>query len=207
LNGRLMNIAYCSDSDPLDDAECEEEGKRDDLGWYSFHDSNSYFWFKQVQDARIFASTNLGGHVIYHNNVGPWNHEVVNSSPFGIIHFHDRCYSQTVAAAWKAMVGHGYIQETDTPEMVRKKFEERLSRIKAGQDICDVLKADNPKMKKIPGMSASFHKVVIYLRDIHGCVHQLSEVSKHMGATPVGTSGLNPEFAEFLKEYVVGYAK
>jgi hypothetical protein len=75
-----------------------------------------------------------------------------------------------------------------------------------------MLHINNPKMRKVPADRPSWHKVVTYLRNIHGCTHSgvttnFEELLETIGSTRAGKSGMNPEFAAFLKEFVVGYAK
>lgn len=199
--GHLMDSAHfphSCNSQPIGDEECEEEGVMDDLGRSAFDcvynkDGGGY---KQAQDVRISVSANLGGHIVHAgDNVSPYVGDVT-SSPFGILHFHSRCNSLVAANSRKAMIGHGMIEETDTPDMVREKYQKLLPPDVA-QDICG--KLDVPAVGNIPGHHSSVHKVVNYLQYIHGC--------SQSAAVPTARGPTNPEFAQFLEDFVVRYAK
>jgi hypothetical protein len=183
LDGRLMRIAWTSNSLMMSQLKCND-GKADDLGSFSFANTDADA-YKQVHDSRTFGKSNLGGHLVPNDSISPWGNDITNS-PFGVIHFHFRCRDIEAANSRKAMVGHGYIDETDTPEMVLAKFKAQVPAL--ADDVCVA------EFHHFPVSSG--HKIVQYLKYLAGCDD--GNVGESQGPK-------NPEFAQFLQQTLARY--
>jgi hypothetical protein len=152
----------------------------------------NFVQYLSVTDETTFWSNKEKSRSSTKNVAQTWKNEV-KASPFGIMHFHDICRSDEAAKSRKAMIGHGYINESDTPEMVIAKYKREVPAL--AYDICNV--------KDDTFTVASSHKITNYLRYIGGC-HE-SNVNDGL-VSAFGAAFKNPEFGQFFDETLAKYA-
>eukprot|EP00536_Pseudo-nitzschia_multiseries_P012904 jgi/Psemu1/244951/estExt_Genewise1.C_5170001 len=121
----------------------------DASGYFRLYDKRLYDTANPfTPDTRGFI--NLGGHIM--------PDETFLSSEFGIIHYHFRCHEIEVVNCKRVLISHGYIEESDSDEDVRKSLEERLG-LPPDHELCT-------RVYEISELNvfASFHKAVWLLK-------------------------------------------
>jgi hypothetical protein len=149
--------------------------------------SHSESRFKSIVDVRTLRWIDLGGH--YSIQLAPHGTSgTVFSTPISVFHAHARCFQHEVDNCRKALVSHGHLAESDSPQKSLRKLK-----ILLGEGFgCAVDSTD-----KMAFEGASPHKVLFYARYLLGCEDAREE---SFYPNNYGSATSNPDFKIFMDE-------
>ena len=113
VHGQPLSALYVSSSYP--NRTLCDQGRGNDIAHFPMGDVTTTD-FKAVSDSRSFRGYDLGSHSnFYHEPMSSWHRDRVR---VGIIHLHHRCYYHEVSNSKKAVMGHNYINPSQTDQEV-----------------------------------------------------------------------------------------
>jgi len=177
---------FGSASGSLPDQELCRLGQGNDIASYMYSHSRKGF-FKSIVDARTLEWIDLGGHINY--QLAPHGtSDAIFLTPISVFHAHARCFQHEVDNCRKALVSHGHLAESDSPQKSLRKLK-----ILLGEGFgCAVDSTD-----KMAFEGASPHKVLFYARYLLGCEDAREE---NFYPNNYGSATSNPDFKIFMDE-------
>ena len=194
LDGRKLKVGYKAVSRVPSKETCESDAAASEKMRMLVYARPEPTEFKAFFDSRTFDRGDLGSHFGF--ALPPFNKVDFFRTKLGIIHARGRCYQTFAANCRKAVISHGFVDETDSEsEQIRKLHEKYIG---VNRDVCQMASFDE---FQVPSF-ASVHKVFGYAKFLE-CREAASEA--YYAARQLGWS--NPDLQEYFeyikKKYVV----